>query len=215
MARRMIRKDSGLAIIAGLAFVPLFIVRGAGPLDFWWWMSAAIIIVGGLSLAIDKPYRTLLVGDLGAGAVRRILLGIVSAGLLYLAFFGLNIAARHVFPMGAADIGRVYALKAQAPAARVTLLIFFLIGPGEEIIWRGFLQRHWEERWGFPGGWLAASGLYAAIHLGSGNTMLVLAAGAAGLFWGLLYHRHRSVLLNAVSHTLWDILIFIALPLSS
>ncbi len=44
--------------------------------------------------------------------------------------------------------------------------------------------------------------------------MLVLAAAAAGLFWGFLYYRFGSVLLNAVSHTLWDLLIFLILPLA-
>jgi len=44
--------------------------------------------------------------------------------------------------------------------------------------------------------------------------MLVLAAAAAGLFWGYLYHRFRSVLLNAVSHTLWDLVIFLVLPVA-
>jgi membrane protease YdiL (CAAX protease family) len=210
----MIRKDMALAGLAGPVFLLLFAIHGAGPFDFWWRMSGAVVLIGGLCLALDKPYRVDLAADWGAGRIRKVLLGTLTSVLLYLVFFGLDLLSPRVFPSAAADIGRVYALKAGAGPARVALLIVFLIGPGEEVIWRGYFQRHWESRWGFPRGWLLAAALYAAVHLGSGNPMLVLAAVAAGLFWGLLYHRYHSVLLNAVSHTLWDVLIFLLLPLS-
>lgn len=211
----MTGKDSALTVLAVLVFVPLFVLRAIGPLDFWWGMTGAIILVGGLGVVLDKSFGAMLVGDAAHHTAKKILLGALTAVLMYLVFLGLNALSRLVFPMAASEIGRVYALKSQAPAARVALLILFPIGPGEEIIWRGFFQRHWEKRWGFPKGWLLAAALYAAVHLGSGNAMLVLAAAAAGLFWGFLYHRFHSVLLNAVSHTLWDILIFILLPISA
>jgi membrane protease YdiL (CAAX protease family) len=42
--------------------------------------------------------------------------------------------------------------------------------------------------------------------------MLILAAAVCGVFWGGLYLRFRSPLLNIVSHTLWDLLVFVILP---
>jgi hypothetical protein len=42
--------------------------------------------------------------------------------------------------------------------------------------------------------------------------MLVLAAAVCGLFWGVLYLRTGSILLVAVSHTLWDIAVFVLFP---
>jgi membrane protease YdiL (CAAX protease family) len=42
--------------------------------------------------------------------------------------------------------------------------------------------------------------------------MLVLAAAVCGLFWGVIYLKTRSVLLVAVSHTLWDLAVFILVP---
>jgi len=207
-------KDTALALAAGLAFFLLFLIRGDGPFDFWWRMSAAVILVGGLGVALDKSFAIRLATDLAAGRTKKILLGALSAAVLYLVFLGLKSLAPFVVPSAATQIGRVYALKTGAAPARVALLILFLIGPGEELIWRGLLQARWEDRWGFPRGWLAAAALYASVHIATGNTMLVLAAAGAGLFWGYLYHRYRSILLNAVSHTLWDILIFLLLPLS-
>ena len=211
----MSHKDNFLAGAAALCFFPLFLVGAVGRFDFWWWMSGAVTLVAGLSFALDRSYARIIADDWRTAPAKKALLGVLTAVLLYIAFLGMNHLSRVVFPSAAADIGRVYAFKAGASPARVGLLILFLIGPGEEIIWRGFLQRHWEKRWGFPAGWLLAAALYAAVHAGSGNAMLVLAAAAAGLFWGFLYHRFGSVLLNAVSHTLWDLLIFMVFPLTS
>jgi membrane protease YdiL (CAAX protease family) len=66
---------------------------------------------------------------------------------------------------------------------------------------------------GQTSGWLTAAALYAAVHAGSGNFMLVLSALAGGLFWGALYSWSRSVLLVAVSHAAWDGLVFLLFPL--
>ena len=75
---------------------------------------------------------------------------------------------------------------------------FFVTSPAEEIFWRGFLQRRLMLRLGSFWGWIIASVLYAAVHISSLNFMLVGAAGVAGLFWGLLYWRLK---------TLWPVVI--------
>jgi len=89
----------------------------------------------------------------------------------------------------------------------------FIIGPGEELFWRGFLQRRFQIEKGPFQGFLLATLLYTGVHIGSGNVMLVLAAGICGLFWGFLYLRTGSLLLNVVSHTAWDMAIFLFFPM--
>ena len=210
----MFRKDILVAAAAALLFFPLFPAQRAGRVDFWWGMSAAVAAAAALSFAADRAYLKVLAGDWRSARWKKVFFGAVTAAALYLIFIGFAQLSGIVFPSAPADIERVYAFKARVSPVRVGLLILLLIGPGEEVTWRGFLQRHWEERWGFPAGWLLAATLYTAVHLGSGNMMLVLAAAAAGLFWGYLYHRFRSVLLNAVSHTLWDLVIFLVLPVA-
>ena len=89
-----------------------------------------------------------------------------------------------------------------------------VIGPGEELFWRGFLQRRLQAQAGPGRGLVLATLLYAAVHIASSNPILVLAAFVCGLFWGLLYLRYQSMLLNMLSHLIWDLAIFLLLPVS-
>lgn len=207
--------DWVVAAAAVLLFVPLFIFRAAGPLDFWWWMSLNIVLVIGLGAAIDRAYLPALRIDLRTGAGGKILVGLLSAAALYALFFAGNFLSRLVLPFAGEGIGAVYAFKSTASLARIVPLMVLLIGPGEEMFWRGFLQRRWQERFGARRGFFLTTALYAGVHAGSGNVMLVLAATVCGLFWGTLYRRTGSILLVAVSHTAWDLAVFVAFPFGS
>jgi len=204
-----------LAFLAAVLFVLLFFFHRLGPLDFWWWMSANIVLLVFLSFALDKSYFSLLLRDLSSELLRKILIGIVSAGVLYLIFFAGHYLCRAIFPLASGGIADVYSFRQDASPLRIILLLIFLIGPGEELFWRGFIQRHWQNRFGSLAGWLSAAALYSFVHLGSRNMMLVLAAFVCGLFWGGLYLRCRSPLMIIIGHTLWDSLIFIVLPLEN
>ena len=202
-----------ILVLALVLFVPLFLVQGIGPFDFWWWMTANLVVLLSFVVLVDAPWRHALAGDLRASPVRKIVLGVLSAAVLYGFFWAGNQASRYLFAGAAQDISGVYAFKGQASALRIVLLMLFVIGPGEELFWRGFLQRRLQDAWGSWSGWLLATAVYASIHVATGNPILVLAAGVCGVFWGWLYLRYRSPFLNAVSHTVWDIIIFILLPL--
>lgn len=210
----MIRRPADLIVAASAValFVPLFIFRSAGPLDFWWWMSLNIVLASGLGAVLDRAYFSLLRADLLSRPGKKILLGLLAAAALYAVFFAGNFLSRLVLPFAETGIGAVYGFKSGASLPRIVLLMALLIGPGEEVFWRGFLQRRWQARFGSGRGYLLATALYTAVHAGSGNVMLVLAAAVCGLFWGFLYRRTGSVLLVAVSHTVWDLAVFVAFP---
>jgi hypothetical protein len=208
-----LKKDLLPALAAVLLFSPLFAFRRLGPADFWWWMAANIVILCVLALTADSTFRTHLRHDFKLNAAEKSLLGILTAGVLYLAFAAGSLLIRALFSSASGGIQEVYSFQSSASTLRVALLITLVIGPGEEVFWRGLLQRRFEGRFGFPIGWLAASALYAAVHLSSGNPVLVASSLVCGLYWGGLYIRYRSVLLVAVSHTVWDILIFLVFPL--
>ena len=197
---------------AAILFIALFRLRHLGPLDFWAWLALNIVIVVGLGFLIDRDYVQRLARDARSGLLRKAGLGIASAAALYAVFAAGRILALRLFPFAAAGIDNVYALKAGVPVLRVVLLIALIIGPGEELFWRGFFQ----ERAGLTTkpafGFALTAMLYTAVHLASGNIMLVLAAAVCGVFWGWLYMRYRSPVLNMISHTVWDLLVFVAFP---
>jgi membrane protease YdiL (CAAX protease family) len=200
------------AVLAAVLFVPLFILRGIGPFDFWWWMSTAIVLLISLGAALDAEYAPALRRDIGESPGRKIGQGLLAAVVLYVVFFVGNWASRLILPFAGADIGQVYGFKTGAPVLRIVLSMALVIGPGEELFWRAFLQLRWQKRFGPVSGWLAATALYTLVHAGSGNPMLVLAAAVCGLFWGYLYMKTGSALLVVVSHTVWDIAVFLIVP---
>ncbi len=205
-----VKSQSFIAVVlASLLLVPLFAFRRIGGFDFWWWMSLNVILLVSFGLSSDKSYLRLILKDLQDGLLKKIGLGILSAGLLYAVFFIGNTVSRMIFPFAGTEIGQVYSFKQNASALRIILLMIFIIGPGEELFWRGYLQRHWQTRFGKTRGFVFAAVLYSLVHVASGNIMLVLSAGVCGLFWGFLYLRYRSILMICVSHTLWDLMIFV------
>lgn len=198
--------------VAAALFIALFRLQRLGPLDFWSWLAADIVLVVVLGLVLDRGFAARLRRDVASAPLRKIAIGVASAGILYAAFAAGRLLALRLFPFAADGIENVYALKSGVPLLRVVVFIALAIGPGEELFWRGFFQHNVAEAAGRRRGFLLASLLYAAVHLAGGNTVLVLAAAVCGLFWGWLYLRFRSPLANAVSHTLWDLAVFVAFP---
>ncbi len=201
-----------ITLLATVLFIPLFITRGIGPFDFWWWMSGNIAVLLLLAALVDREGLHAISDDMGKDLMSKIVFGLAAALGLYIVFWGGNIVSRFVFPFAGGGIEDVYAFKTGVSKMRIFLLMTLLIGPGEELFWRGFLQRRLQSHQGPLKGYLLATAVYTLIHVGSGNLMLVLAAGICGLFWGYLYFRTGSIVINVVSHTAWDIAIFLLLP---
>lgn len=199
-------------VLAAGLFIALFRLRRWGPLDFWAWLALNIMIVVAVSFVLDRGYVSRLGKDLREGALQKAALGAVSAAVLYAVFAAGRLIALRLFPFAGAGIGEVYALRAGVPIVRVALLIGLVIGPGEELFWRGFFQERTAATTRPAFGFAVAAMLYTAVHLASGNIMLVLAAAVCGAFWGWLYLRFRSPFLNIVSHTLWDLAVFVVFP---
>ena len=201
-----------IGLIGLLIFVPLFVFRNLGMLDFWWWMSLNLTVVVSLSLLRDRKFRRELALDWSSRKSTKIFWGVVSAAALYLVFFVGNILVREVFHFAPQDIHSVYGFKGDASALRIALLMLLFIGPGEELFWRGFIQGNLSALMGKTTGFLLAVLFYTIIHVATGNLILILAALTGGLFWGWLYMRHQSMLLNMVSHIVWDISVFLLFP---
>lgn len=94
------------------------------------------------------------------------------------------------------------------------LVLVLIIAPGEEIFWRGFIQKRLRKYFGMKVTIGLSVLLYASVHIYSGEWILVLAAVIAGLVWSILYAWKQSMPLVIVSHIVFDLLLFVFFPLS-
>jgi len=198
----------GLGAATALWFV-LFSPWTRDAVPFWVTMAGATCLLAGYALWQQR-------GTLRRGlAFRPIWLapGLAGAAALYGVFFVGRHVALALFDPAGDQVGQVYALRMAMPDAVLIPLLALWIAPAEEIFWRGFLQQRLAEKFGRWRGYLAAAGLYAAVHVWAFNPMLLAAALICGLFWGWMFARWRSLWPGIISHAVWDVAVFVLLPL--
>lgn len=192
-----------------LAAVFWFITFSLQWLNFWLSMCIAVTILTAVALRLGGlPFSR------RDWTFRAVCTGIVSAAALYSIFWLGNYLSVLLFHFAKPQIASIYGIRTQGEALVISLILLFITSPGEEIFWRGFVQRRLMQRLGPRSGWLAASVIYAAVHIASGNFMLTMAALTAGLFWGWLYQKENNLVPCIVSHSLWTVTIFVLLPVS-
>jgi len=199
-------------VLAVILWYVMFVIR---PFNFWLMMSFSTGLLSILTFFV--------MGRLWQRAEwngRNILLGIASALLLWGVFWIGNhilIFISDIFPelplQRAENINSVYANRGALSRYVVAALLFFPIGFGEEVFWRGFVQSSLQNKIKPLYAWLLATFLYMAVHIATGNPILLIAALVCGLFWGWMYWKTGSLVPVLISHMLWDPLIFIILPI--
>jgi len=202
-------------IAAGSAsFLLLFYFMEIEPEWFWVQMAFTNLILTFAVLSVDPHLRLELRRDSASTLGKKIALGLASAAALYLLFFAGHAVLSLVFHNSVStQIDKVYTLKKALPAWQIALLIALIIAPGEELFWRGWLQKALCQRYGVSRGVLLALLTYGGVHITSGNLPLVIAAMICGAFWGTLYQYRGSLAVNITSHISWDLLVFLILPL--
>jgi membrane protease YdiL (CAAX protease family) len=139
-------------------------------------------------------------------------LGLLSAGILYVTFQVGDRFARRFVPGGDRDIREIYALRSLRPHEEIAARLATIIGPAEELFWRGMVQSALMRRFGrWPGAALATAA-YGGVHVVTGNFTLMGAAGVAGAHWSALYAAGVPLGALIVSHVAWDVWIFLVQP---
>ncbi len=174
---------------------------------FWQRMTLTGLALGSLALLADDDLRRSLKPKLKDVAV-----GLASAAGLYAIFQIGDRAARRIMPTGGEDIDEVYALERLRPRQEIALRLATVIGPAEELFWRGFVQRRLSDRLGPWKGAAAAAAAYGGAHLVTRNATLTGAATTAGAYWSALAAAGVSMPALIVSHVAWDIWIFLIAP---
>lgn len=208
-----VRLPSSVGVLFTLFLAAFFwwVIFGKEAVNFWLGMSVATSTLAALSLILGgRDFRRSLLKFPGSTTFW---MGLASAVALYVVFEVGYFCSRLLFSTAAQEVGNIYTIRSQGHPFLISAILFFLTSPCEEIFWRGFVQRWATGRFGLLAGWLLASLLYAAVHIASGNWMLVMAALVAGAFWGLLYLLSQNLWICILSHAFWTVLIFILLPI--
>ena len=207
----MLRKT---LIPIGVALVLWFVMFSpwtAPHLNFWLTMALSGVILTSMSLAFSPELRSALKENF---RVSDIPLGVAIGALLWGVFWVGDKVAVWMFPFADGEIGSIYAMRDGMDYLTIGLLLLFVVGPAEEIFWRGFVQERLGQRWSPTLGFIITTAIYALAHIWSLNFMLIVAAGVAGGVWGLLYRLFPKRLWTLViSHAVWDVAVFLVFPI--
>lgn len=207
MNDEQVTRIDGRRVLLGMAAAgALWTMAFRGRSGFWAKMAAGVGALGAYAVYANPDLRKT---RLRAADVAQ---GVASAGLLYGVFAVGDRFARRVMPNGAAEIDEIYRKRGLAPDRFIAGALVLLIAPGEELFWRGLVNRYLAQRLGPVVGNAAGATVYGAIHLVSGNLTLTGAAGVAGAFWSLEHLAQGRMAPLIVSHVAWDVWIFLVRP---
>ena len=172
---------------------------------FWYMYTFAILVL--MSIAIVnysvfdelKTWQSLLYGTLFGSMIY----AVFALGYLFFDMLPLNVA------------GPVAAIQTLFAPTSIWhyLLLMFVIVPGEELFWRGYIQQQLKKYMMLPFAILGASLLFGIALAFSGFWPGILAGIVAGALLGILYEWKRSMPLLIITHLVVLILLFIVIPL--
>lgn len=196
-------------LLAFVLWTVMFSPWTAPHVNFWWMMTGSACLLT-LVATIFRPgwWKRVHITP------KEIVLGIGIAVALWGVFWIGDKLSQMMFDFARPQVDTIYGMKDGESPWLLTALMLFLIGPAEEIYWRGYVQQSLSERWNPNVGFVVTTAVYALVHAGSFNFMLTMAALVAGAAWGLLYrffpNRFAAII---ISHAVWDVAVFIWFPI--
>lgn len=195
--------------IAAVLWTIMFSPWTAPHVNFWVMMTCS-----GLTLTLYSTWAA--PGwwkDVRFGLVD-ILLGVAMAAALWGVFWVGDKLSSLMFGFARPQVDMIYGMKEGENPLILTLLMLFIIGPAEEIFWRGYVQKNLSAKWNPNMGFIVTTLVYSLVHVSKFNFMLLAAAAVAGFIWGIAY-RFFPERLGAliISHALWDCAVFIWFPI--
>jgi membrane protease YdiL (CAAX protease family) len=176
--------------------------------QFWDRMTATGLTLGSLALFSEEDLRKIRFTP------QDLMVGLGSAGVLYGVFVVGDKLARAILPRGGEEIASIYDLGTLGAQVGVGARLALIIGPAEELFWRGLVQKRLIERYGSVKGAMLGTAVYGGAHLVTGNVTLIGAASVAGAFWGGLHALGVPMGALIISHAVWDVLTFLIAPIA-
>ena len=203
-------------LVAAVLWFYMFSPWTAGVPDFWIIMSFAAALLASLALAFLPDRKALLQVE---KPLLQLLGGVSFAFALWGIFWVGDYLSSRWFDFARPEVNAVYSMKDGMPQGLIAALLLCLIGPAEELFWRGYVQSTLSAHLSCrkAGRFMAFAitvAIYALVHIWSLNFMLIMAALVAGAVWGFVYFLCPKALpALIVSHALWDALVFIWMPI--
>lgn len=196
-------------VLAAVLWAVMFSPLTAPYVNFWWMMTASALTLSILSTCFNRGWWHAV--RFGWGEV---LAGVGIAAALWGIFWTGDKVSSWLFDFARPQVNLIYGMKEGESLWLLSLLMLVLIGPAEEIFWRGYVQRTLSARWSPDAGFVVTTLVYALVHAASCNFMLVMAAAVAGVVWGGLYRLFpRRLGAIIVSHAVWDVAVFVWFPI--
>ena len=196
-------------MLAAVLWSIMFLPVTAPHVNFWWMMTASACTLSILSSIFNPGWWKGVKLDFS-----NIALGVAIAVALWCVFWVGDKMSQIMFNFARPQVDLIYGMKEGESPWLLTALMLFLIGPAEEIFWRGYVQNKLQQRYTPNMGYVVTTAIYALVHAGSCNFMLIMAALVAGAAWGLMYRvfpqKFGAIIL---SHALWDVAVFVWFPI--
>jgi len=198
-----------LVLLAFLLWILMFSPWTAPFLPFWWMMTVSASLLTFLSSLVAPGWWRRV-----HWSASNVAMGIGIAIVLWCVFWVGDKVSAWLFDFARPQVNLIYGMKTGESPWLISALLLCLIGPAEEIFWRGYVQEKFSLRYSPNVGFLLATACYTLVHVASFNFMLIMASMVCGLAWGGLYRffpqRFSAILL---SHALWDAAVFVWFPI--
>ena len=165
-------------LIATVLWGVMFSPCTAPHVNFWITMTISGMILTIYSLWAD---RTCLKGIKMTWV--DVLLGIGIAVALWGVFWIGDKLSSWMFDFARPQVNNIYCMKDGENPWILSLLLLFIIGPAEEIFWRGFVQRSIGVSSTANVAFVVTLLVYGLVHIWKFNFMLIMAAAVAGFIW--------------------------------
>ena len=200
-------------LVAALLWFIMFSPWTSPHINFWLCMTASAIVLTCFAFAFGGKESIGTDSDLSGAKTATVLMGILIAASLWGVFWVGDKLSQLLFSFSRTQVNLIYNIKGNVSPTLLALLLLFVIGPAEEIFWRGYVQRTLSKYRSPFVAFLLTTACYTAVHLPSGNFMLIMAALVCGIVWGGLYWlMPQNLKAIIISHALWDAAAFVWLP---
>ncbi|PQD94994.1 CPBP family intramembrane metalloprotease [Pradoshia eiseniae] len=204
MNMKHIIRDRPLLLCLTIAYLLLFFSYRDLSI-FWYIYTASMACLFVLAYHVERPQNNFKLSG-------TLMIGFLSGMLMYIITWAASKVLPAVHPPLQNQLEDLYILLSPTETWQYAMLILLII-PGEEIFWRGLIEKRLLTHIKTVQAVLLSTLLYSLPLIFSGNLLLVLAGIGGGLLWGTIYAWKRSLSMVIFSHLLFDLLLLAAFPL--